>query len=62
MVCYDASVPYSTPTRRWVDHLPPPSPDTYTHWGVLKPDNIPEPNNLYPPEGCSVANYSEELI
>ena len=25
----------------------------------MKPDNIPEPNNLYPPEGCAVANFSE---
>lgn len=29
------------------------------HWGTDVPDGTPEPNNLYPPESCSTANYSQ---
>jgi hypothetical protein len=44
---------------RWIDHTPNPNTETYVHWGVSVPDGTPEPNNMYPPESCASANYSE---
>jgi hypothetical protein len=31
----------------------------YQHWGTFRPGGLPEPNNLRPPEDCSVGNFSE---
>jgi hypothetical protein len=50
-----------SPSRRWIDRTPDPTTDTYLHWGVSVPDGTPEPNNLYPPEACSTANYTESF-
>ncbi len=44
---------------RWIDKTPDPVPETYTHWGVSVPDGTPEPNNMYPPESCSTANFTQ---
>jgi hypothetical protein len=44
---------------RWIDRTPDPTSETYLHWGVSVPDGTPEPDNLYPPESCSTANYTE---
>ncbi len=43
-----------------VDASPPPGLlNGYNHWGTLMPQNIIEPNNIFPPEYCGVANYSQ---
>lgn len=32
---------------------------SYSHWGVWRPGSHKEPNNIFPPEHCAVANRSE---
>jgi hypothetical protein len=31
----------------------------YSHWGRYGPGQHPEPNNVFPPEDCAVANYTQ---
>ncbi len=52
---------YEWPQFYWLDRSPAPGLDTYRHWGSLSQGeavSVPEPNNMYPPEYCGVANYS----
>ncbi len=47
------------PRFAWTDGTPGPNTTTYNHWGYYMPQNIIEPNNLFPPELCAGANASQ---
>ena len=32
---------------------------SYSHWGVWRPGSHKEPNNIFPPEHCAVANGTQ---
>jgi hypothetical protein len=48
----------SWPKFSWLDGLPGPK-GRYEHWGYFMPQNILEPNNIFPPENCVGANFTE---
>ena len=64
-------IPYRDPKLwpgfLWFDGMPAPTTyakplDTYGHWGIWvddEGDERREPNNAFPPEFCTVANYSQ---
>ena len=47
------------PKFAWTDGTLGPNSTTYGHWGYYMPQNIIEPNNLFPPELCAGANASQ---
>jgi hypothetical protein len=47
------------PRFSWIDGSPGPNNRTYGHWGYYMPQNILEPNNIFPPESCAGANYTQ---
>ena len=50
----------SWPRFQWMDGAPSPSNITYSHWGMLVPQTIQEPNNFNrKPELCAAANASQ---
>ena len=49
----------SWPRFNWIDGLAGPNRSTYQHWGYYMPQNILEPNNIFPPENCAGANFTQ---
>jgi hypothetical protein len=50
------------PNWKWLDGTPNPNATgRYQNWGYYMPQNILEPNNIFPPELCVGANFSEKV-
>jgi hypothetical protein len=47
------------PRFSWIDGSPGPNRTTYQRWGYYMPQNILEPNAIFPPENCAGANFTE---